>query len=371
MPTRRSAIISTLISGTSVLSGCWQSSIRYTGLRDAIPIRDYPAPLTYFPLKRSVLSAGDVQSLLGHVVPDWRWMKYPIGYVYHALRLWGSSVSFRTQPFINPRVRTDGWGASALGALVNEVVFAEVVSPFGRPLLVPSEFGVAVLTNTDPEWGREWASTHAGKYEQVMAELGVPSFQKLTIYGKEAFTPRDVISDSARRVDRNIECEWTTVGLACYLATDAWQNRFKQLIDFDDFAAWLLPRRLGEGACRGTHVPFAIAALGQLETHGYRRLRRQTAFAIRAKLQELVEVLTARIASDCAWPECWWQASRPRNGSIFQVWGEDFCHHVDYGTPFRMDGIVRAARAPPGAHLGESDYLAERTHSALQGIDEK
>jgi hypothetical protein len=250
--------------------------------------------------------------------------------------LWGKSASFSSRQFINSRVRNDGWGASAFGSLIDDAIFEEVVSAFGKPLLVPSEFGVAVLTTKDPEWGREWASTHPGKFEQVMAELGVHSKQKLAMRAEGEFTLGDVLNDSARRIHRDVECEWSAVGLASYLDADCWQNRFGQWITFDDMAGWLLSCQFGEGACRGTHVPFATAVLCQLAENGYRTLRAGTCHSLRSRLRETVQLLSGGLGRDGAWPEYWWPRSSRSDEADFRGLGAEFVkilvtgHHLEW-----------------------------------------
>ncbi len=309
MLSRRRLLTSALGVGLSTLPGCYRrptGARKGASLKEAMPVREMPPPIAHVPLERKVASEEDLKQLLTCVIPDYRWLKYSLGYVYHAIRLWGRSGSFTSQPFVNPIVRELGWGAAAFSALVDDAVFRDVVSPFGKPLLVPSEFGVVVLTTKDLDWGNEWASTHPGVYEQVMAELGVPSTQKLTLAKNKEFRLRDVVSDSARRVHKEIECEWTTTGLARYLDTDCWQNRFGQWIDFDEMANWLVSYDLGEGACFGTHVPFAMATLYQLSQNGSRTLANRTRQSLRDSLQEIGRTLSNRIGPDGAWSERWW-----------------------------------------------------------------
>jgi hypothetical protein len=318
-----------------------------------LPVHDLPVPVTYYPLEQAVGTEADLAAAADTVRPYFGRNKVPISLVYHALRVWGPRAPFGAE---ESHV-LDGEGLCGDGLflriLTNQAAY-QAYSQFTLDrLLVPSPFGVQVVTAVDAGWGQEWGSTHVGKYLQVMADLGVPAATPLQLDGGRQASLTDVVWDEARRCHPAEEPEWLTCGLARYLAVPRWQNRFEQWLAFDDLADQLTLRPFGKGACLGTHVPNALATL--LNAHTHRPLLApDREAAVRRRLREYSRHLTKHQRPDGSWGPDWaaGEAAGVPLGGIVLEQGSLLAtgHHLEWmclcPPDLRPDALVleRAAR---------------------------
>lgn len=257
-----------------------------------------------------------MDNLLRLVCPEPKLHKYPIAYLYHGLRLWGKEARFPSLNFVNPIVEESGWCQSAFDALRDNDAYRRLVDPVGKPLLTLSEFGVRVLTTKDLGYGTEWKSAHPGAYEQVMAELGVPSSLELRVKDRGDARLVNLIQDSARRVHRDIECEWSAISLGMYLASHRWKNRFGEWVDFDMLADWLMSKVPGQGACYGTHVPYAMTLLHRLGREGKQALSSKIVAKLDRTLVERTSLLAKALSPNGTWDAKWGKYITTKNEAV-------------------------------------------------------
>jgi len=283
-----------------------------SSLKDELLIREKPLVISPDEIQSSVASPGDIDRLLQCALPNPMLPKYPLSYLYHAIRLWGSNANFPNVQFLNPVVQSH-WGNRVFAALFDETIHRELSSPFGKSIFAPSKFGLQILTASDLEWAKEFSSTHPGTYLQVLSELGTSSHQKILLADGTSYSVRDVIIDTARRVHPHIEPEWNAVALACYLKATEWRNRFGQLMSFNAISSQLISRDFGKGSCFGTHAPYALACMHKLHSTagGQSLISKSISRAVRERLKETSSFLAGKQANDGSWGANWFQADSP------------------------------------------------------------
>lgn len=285
-------------------------SQRQVRLPQHLEVRNTPVPLDRYPLPmRYRCSEDDLGKLSEFLLPDAAMRRFPISWVYHALRLWGPRCSF---PFLTAAHQggSDDWGRVMLKFLTDDMSYASMCLENQYSLFVESKHGVKVRTVMDSGVESKWSSTHPGKYLQVMAELGVRSNEQIFVRGsRRSHTIADIVRDDAARVHSYIESEWSAIGLARYLSQSTWINQFGQNITFDQIANWLTSRKFGAGACFGCHVPFSLACL--LSVH--RReviLKNRTAQRIEDVLRGYSRRLVEVQHQDGSWGPNWFDSTR-------------------------------------------------------------
>jgi len=280
-----------------------ESSAKEGGLRSVLPVREEPLRLDLFPLLAMPVSEEHLQAAARTVLPPVNLKKYPLAVVYHALRLWGPEATLDDVEFL--RSDLEGcFGRKMLEIMLDERAFRSLSAALIDHVLEPSEYGVFVRTTADPVWGREAASTHPGTYLQVCGESGVASARPLFVGGTTRFAVADVVRDEARRVHPDGELEWTVNGLGRYLEIRRWQNRFGEWVGFDRMAGRLLEEPWGRGPCLGTHVPYALAALVNLQRHSA-LMSAECSRRVIQRLKEIGALLSERQGKDGAWDQGW------------------------------------------------------------------
>ena len=222
-----------------------------------------PQEVPLVPVENPPLSSAELTEMCRVVLPPADMLRIPLSWLLHALRTWGRHAGLRLIKFVIPDFG-GRWGEKALDLLTNDVEFARFCSLDGQldHLFERSEAGIRVRTVLDYGKASYWASTHPGTYLQVMAEVGCHANTPIRVASEGlTFELSDVILDDAWRVHRDIELEWSATGLSRFLSTNHWKNRFGQIISFDMICAALLKQAIGEGACFGSHIPFALATI--------------------------------------------------------------------------------------------------------------
>jgi hypothetical protein len=242
------------------------------------------------------------------VKPYFRDNKIPIALIYHALRVWGPRVPFEPSEVA---AKWDGIKRDHLflDILTNDALYERYSRFTIDRLLDRSPLGVRIVTAGDAGWHTEWASTHVGKYVQVMADLEIPSSVPLQLRDGGA-TLADALRDETLRYDYSQESEWICCGLPRYLSTPRWRNRFDDEITLDELVTRLAGREFGQGACYGTHVPMALAVILGVNRNAERPLiHPETERRISTRLIEISELLTHSQASDGSWSPDWHKPS--------------------------------------------------------------
>lgn len=270
-----------------------------------VTVRHEPLVQHFYPLPEPVCTDQELRHLASLVDP--RFPKYPsphipVALIYHAMRVWGPDC-----PFATPAHGAQGTSQEALflRILTQNAEFKNWSKVAADHLLTLSDVGVHVVTNGDSLWGAEQTSTHFGKYVLLMAELGIPTDHPLAVVPGQSNVLADVIVDHAWNVHLADENDWAAPGLARYLTVSRWHNRFGQSVSFDDLVSSLTARPLGEGACFGTHMPYALAAL--LDAHQEAPILSEAAVsAAQRKLTDCKETLTRTQLSDGSWAMDWY-----------------------------------------------------------------
>jgi hypothetical protein len=287
---------------TLVFTGCSRKNAAALG--NPIPVRTKPVKVPIQPLAAVSIDAEQLNAVGAAMAPPTKMEKFPIAWVYHALRLWGCRAGFGGLDFRVKQLR-GRWGQHMLQVISDDSAFAEFcAADYPRYLFKESPYGVFVRTSWDDGYGSEWASTHPGKYVQVMAELDIPSTHEIRLFNGRRRRLADVICDDARRLHLSIELEWTTVGLSRYLSVSQWQNRFGQWISFDQLASRLIDQGFGQGSCFGCHVPFALATLLAV-AEGSNLLSAKTIRHVTKRLAQFSASLAETQLADGSWGPDW------------------------------------------------------------------
>ena len=171
-----------------------------------------------------------------------------INFVDHALRMWGSRITFDDGALGGPQL---------LALLVDDRTFTRMYGATIPPLLRGGALGVGVATQE----GRASVS-HEDHLLGTLAELGTPlSFPVQTRQGPrtmEALLNR-ALGDF--RLNQR-EYEWTTLALVLY-AEDGqpWVSCEGQEIHFDRLARRLMRQEQPQGVCYGQHRLYTLTVL--------------------------------------------------------------------------------------------------------------
>jgi len=339
-------------------------------------VRDKPIELQVYPLWHKHQTPGFQEQLRNaarSVRPHFRLRKIPIVLVYHALRVWGpKSPSISVDHRLDSQREMDtSW---LYRTLTDQSYFEKYCRFTINSLLVPSPYGVRVVTTVDGDWGAEWGSSHVGKYLQVMADLGVSPNAKLRMRHNRTARLVDVIRDEALRYDYSEEPEWICCGLCRYLKLSQWRNRFGEDLSFEELARRLVVKPFGEGSCEGTHVPMALATLLNVNERS-QLISSSMAEAIRARLKEFSRHLSTHQNSDGSWSLNWHNRRNSLDGSKNQFipsWNGPILttgHHLEWmmlcppdlrPPPYILDAAVLhlLRNLPDQRDIIESDFHA-------------
>jgi len=109
------------------------------------------------------------------------------------------------------------------------------------------------------------AAAHVDDLLAAAAEADLPLSTPIFAGGR-AGTLRDLLRGAIARFEIDQELEFTAVALAAYLPpVKSWTNRRGETFTFDDVARKLLEPVTPKQACYGTHVPYALAFLFQID----------------------------------------------------------------------------------------------------------
>ncbi len=330
------------VATSLALSGCGHQedspSVRFSAdqsdQRPAhVAVRRTPLPVKIHPIATSAISDQQFQTALRAARPPQDLTRIPLGIVLHALRLWGPDAEFPDLVFERSELNSN-WGRCMLDILCDDEHFRRISGIDLDHLFEKSEYGVHVRSSLDSGWASQWGSTHVGDYIEVMGECGVPSGTPLRVTGHlGSFTLRDIVVDEARRLHPAVELDWVCGGLARYVESPSWENRFGRRVSFDEVGLALVNRSLGAGVCFGCHVPFALATLINLEPH-HEIVSAHVVDAIQNRLREYAAVLGRTQRADGSWSSRWTGAAdQPDHYTWGTVELDDFSttgHHLEW-----------------------------------------
>ena len=226
-----------------------------------------------------------------------------INHTDHALRFWGTEVSFQDPRFMD--------GSEMRRRLTDQRRFAELYGANARPLLIDEGDGIRVRVQKGSA-----SSSHVDHTLACLAEAGTPlSFPVLTTQRQTQF--RDMLSQSLRDFSLNqVEYEWSVLAYALFMKLPPerpyWFTSEGQRIDFNVLARRVMRQEMPQGVCFGNHRLHALVML--LRVHEQTPLLDEAAVAeIEAYLQDITARLVRHQHADGYWDADW--PTRPTTGS--------------------------------------------------------
>lgn len=269
-----------------------------------VVVRRHPLPQHFYPLKKAVCNEAELRQLsllTDPRFPDFKYHQLPLALIYHAMRVWGKACPCSEETEDQFSSRDEGL---YLRIITSNAEYKKRSRISVSQFLSLSDVGVHVVTSGDAVWGSQHTSTHFGKYILLMAELGITADYPLMVTTEHPNVLEDVIVNHAWNVHLADEQDWVAPGLARYLVSRQWRNRFGQSISFDDLVYSLVKRPLGQGACYGTHMPYALAAI--LDVNQQKPILSSAAeTAAKRKLSECGQLLVRTQSSDGSWGKDW------------------------------------------------------------------
>lgn len=245
-----------------------------------------------------------VKDVLGLSIPRWR--PTDLSELIHALKLWGNDSRVLKWRGFNS-------GRELLGGFLNDTSCMKILNnPRISHLFSKSEYGVRVNTQSDAS-GQLGGEAHVDQILKMLGELSVSPRESLMTGTGEVGSVQELLTDSVMRFSRTQELEFTACAYAIYLDHNEWQNRFGERYSLNEMAISLCDKQFGLGACKGCHVPYAIAMLlrrnrvvGDLDQGAVDILRR--------RLQMCSLLLERNELSSGGWNESWHGAELQGDG---------------------------------------------------------
>jgi hypothetical protein len=248
-----------------------------------------------------LVSAAELRTALIRTIPRWDSFKYGRG--LHALRLWGPDAQFDTDRFPSPIRDAHTYSGAELRDLFLDHASLEHMIPYAEPILrdTPHGIGVMVLSSRS---GFEGHVGHVDCLLRVCAEIGLPTTTRVAT-ATHVGSIADMVAESEARFDSEQECEWSLEALARYLAPRNYiVNRFGERFTLSFIVDRLLKRPMGQGACYGTHVPYALMCVLQIDGR-VRVLDTATRDRITRYFEVAVESIERCQNQNGSWPSRW------------------------------------------------------------------
>lgn len=240
------AFVSLAIWGSASLA-------RSVNNRPAMPqLRDEPRQITPQQDLPFVASDRQLATVLKKVLP--RFNEVPkVNFVDHALRLWGTHVSFDSETMSGVQLRS---------SLTNAEVFKGIWGENEAPLLIGNGLGIAVRTQE----GRASVS-HVDHLLASLAEVGTPQTFPVQIGVQKTHTVRELVHHALSTLSLNQqEYEWTVLALSLYCdQAQPWVTSEGQQIDFDLLAKRIMRQQQPQGVCYGQHRLYTLATMLRID----------------------------------------------------------------------------------------------------------
>lgn len=276
--------------------------------RSSLEVAETPCEFEVTPIANSVSNeemAAVVSAMQPYFDPDGLAGKTPVGVLTHSLRLWGPNAQFPVRVFGEKML--PGLDSSLMiKSLFNHTEFLRNCSIGSPALLMRSEYGIHALSNRDSVHFGSELQAHVGQLIAMASEIGLPASFEVTTGSDSTGTIEEIVRDTAVRATRTGELEWITIALARYAQPGSieWRNRFDQTVSFDALTEQLCDRPIGDGACGGTHIPYALTIMIRADAEK-QLLSESTRDRARYYLQRLSKGLEDAQTKDGAWDFTW------------------------------------------------------------------
>lgn len=288
--------------------------------RVAVSYRRHPVSVAPHGELAEVVPEDELRKLLVDLVPTWTAFK--VAKALHAWRLWGHEANFTgtivVQEFSIPILSGD-----QLTSILLDAREYRRWAPSDAPILLPTESGVSVRTyEVKGRTSFGGRLVHPDDLLVACGEVGLPADFTIRTEDGAEHTIADMLRDSISRLSTDQELEWTVEALARYLAPQStWTNRFGESFSIDDAVAVLASRPLGEGACFGIHVPYALTCLLVIDkSENHELLNASSRVSITRYLQHVTQRLLAQQHSDGSWSRDWPGDREHRRGELRTPW---------------------------------------------------
>jgi hypothetical protein len=297
---------------------------------DVAPIRMVPLYLPPHGDLADTVNDKQLRVVLSAARPYWS--PPSVSYALHAVRLWGKDSHFPpARGFPNGLHCRD-----LIKFLTNNDEFRRVSKGTFNAFLVDTPYGIRSLASQDPVHGSAFAEGHYDQLLKVLGEAGVIGDSTVVTASGKRGSVADLARDSIMRFSLDQELEFTASAYARWLEPGIpWRNRFGQTFCFDDLADSLVRRPLGNGACKGCHVPYALTSL--LAADGITRmLSSRSRIACEKRLVEVALLLEANELSFGGWDKTWSGTAKETQDSLFFDFKPQFdrimCtgHHLEW-----------------------------------------
>lgn len=243
-----------------------------------------------------LVSDEELAAVLKKILPRFSRDHLRPNLVEHALRTWGSEMTFTNPDIISgPQMRefltdmakfADSWGRSA------------------SPLMIATEEGIHVRFAEDRS-----GSVHHDHTLAALTEAGLSLNDSVYTTAREMHV-RDILTEAMRdfHLDER-ETEWSVMSFALWLApqkTTVWHNGEGRRITFDMLAERLMRSHKRDGVCLGTHRVYSLMMLVRLDDDSDRQLiTGDTRERIMSYLGEVRDLIAAAQRTDGAWTSNW------------------------------------------------------------------
>jgi len=344
------------------------------GALRALEIRTNPiVPRVYPPNLREPIDHALLTSALDAVDTHFVSRRLPVPLIYHAVRMWGPTKGFSILRSIDSKPSWKRADRPLISVMLDDEQFT-IYSSYGlKSLLRRSPYGVQVASYQAIDKADAGNASHVGKYHDTMAKLGVPSTTPLKLSDGSTATLADAIRDEAYRFRPEVEIEWISQALICYMSHPVWINRFDEQVSLNNIVSRVASRSVGTGDCDGTHIAHVLAtALAVDREKPY--LTPDVRTIAQSYLSHLCALLSENQRSDGTWDKRWFDVAKSRRGQIdksFVPLAEMIGvtgHHLEWLliTPpeFRIsdDALERALQAVIGLMPRASSAIQEDWH---------
>ncbi len=264
-----------------------------------IAIRSTPLTIDPSGDLAGMVSDDDMRLVLDAARPYWD--PPNIALILHAVRLWGADARFP-----EPGAGIPGVDCGILQkCLLDDDLCLQTVQHSFDHFLTDTRFGVRPTSSSDPVEGNAMAEGHYDQLAQVLGETGVHASTPVRTGSGRMASVREVIQDSLMRFNQTQELEFTAIAYAHWLPPQkSWQNRFGETYTFDDLVQALTAQPLGDGSCRGCHVPYALVCVLRADDL-HRVLGDGARRAAESRLREISACLDAAELPAGGWDKTW------------------------------------------------------------------